>query len=224
MTPPPLITLLLADDHPIVRQGLCLLLGATGRFQIIGEAQNGREAVKLARSLRPDVILMDISMPLLNGLDAAAQILAVNPAAKIVMLSAHTDDEYIERARMAGAVGFLAKQTATEVLTATICAVANGEPFPTSPIAKRPAAPKSKPRAGKGRSASLTAQEAAVLRLVADGSANRQVAAALGISLKLVESHLRRLSEKLKIDETADLIRCAIRQGFVPSDVRLTIT
>jgi len=224
VTTPPPITLILADDHPVVRQGLSLLLRASGRFQIVGEAKNGQEAVKLAAALRPDVILMDITMPVLNGLEATAQIIAANPAAKIMILSALTDDEYFERARTSGAVGFLAKQTSTEVLTATICAIAKGQSFLTPPTAKRAALRRIKLGARKGRSAPLTAPEAEVLRLVVDGSANRQVAAQMGISLKLVETHLRRLTKKLKIGETADLIRWAIRRGLVKSSVRLTIT
>ena len=111
MTTPTPITVLVAEDHAIVRQGLCALLKADAQFRIVGEAQDGREAVAMARTLKPDVILMDIAMPVLNGLEATRQILAANPAAKVVILSAHSDDAYVERMNAAGVAGFLEKQT-----------------------------------------------------------------------------------------------------------------
>ena len=118
------ITVLLAEDHAIVRQGLCALLNADGRFRIVGQARTGREAVEMAQTLRPEVILMDIAMPVLNGLEATRQILAANPTARVVILSAHSDDEYIERTRAAGVAGFLEKQTSAEILTEAICEIA----------------------------------------------------------------------------------------------------
>jgi DNA-binding NarL/FixJ family response regulator len=125
----PRIKVLLAEDHMIVRQGLCTLLKADGHFEIVGEARNGREAVELARTLRPDVILMDIAMPALNGMEATRQILAADPAARILILSAHSDDVYVERMQQAGAIGFLEKQTSAEVLAKAICSVAAGHPY-----------------------------------------------------------------------------------------------
>jgi DNA-binding NarL/FixJ family response regulator len=119
-------TLLLADDHAVVRNGLCALLEGKSDIQVIGQARNGREAVKLARTLRPDVILMDIAMPVLNGLEATRQILAANPAAKVLILSAHSDDEYIEHLIAMGAMGFLEKQKSAEFLINAIRAVAKG--------------------------------------------------------------------------------------------------
>jgi DNA-binding NarL/FixJ family response regulator len=123
------ITVLLADDHSIVRQGLCALLVADGGFKMAGEARNGREAVEMAKALRPDVILMDIAMPMLNGLEATRQILAANPAAKVVILSAHSDDAYIESMNEVGVAGFLEKQTSAEILTKAIREVAKGNTF-----------------------------------------------------------------------------------------------
>lgn len=120
MTSSKQITVLLAEDHAVVRQGLCSLLNADGQFLVLGEARTGREAVEMAQALRPDVILMDIAMPVLNGLEATRQILTADPKARIVVLSAHSDDVYVERMNEAGAAGFLEKQTSAEILTKAI--------------------------------------------------------------------------------------------------------
>jgi DNA-binding NarL/FixJ family response regulator len=154
MTSPKQITVMLAEDHSVVRQGLCALLNADGHFKMVGEAKTGREAVEKAKALRPDVILMDIAMPVLNGLEATRQILAAIPAAKVIILSAHSDDEYIERMTAVGAVGFLEKQTSADVLTKAIREVAKGNNFFSPSIAKRMSNSHSKPRqaARPGRS------------------------------------------------------------------------
>jgi DNA-binding NarL/FixJ family response regulator len=131
------ITVLLADDHAIVRQGLCALLNSDGNFLMVGQARTGREAVEMAKTLRPDVILMDIAMPVLNGLEATRQILQANPAAKVVILSAHSDDEYVQRTRSAGVVGFLEKQTSAEILTKALREVNKGNTFFSPSISTR---------------------------------------------------------------------------------------
>jgi DNA-binding NarL/FixJ family response regulator len=227
MTPPKQISVLLVEDHAIVRKGLRALLQADGQFTIAGEAQNGREGVELARRLRPDVILMDIAMPVLNGLDAARQILAANPAAKVIMLSAHSDDAYIERANATGVAGFLAKQTSADILAGAIREVAEGRKFFSPSIAKRMPPDRQNPRDRHGellaKGAGLTGRESKVLRLVAGGSANRQVAETLGITIPAVESHLRVLMDKLKIHETAGLIRWSVAAGLIENSVQLTI-
>src|SRR4051812_33639666 len=227
MITPKLITILLAEDHAIVRQGLCALLNADGDFEIVGEARTGREAVEMTLTLQPDVILMDIAMPVLNGLMATRQILTANPAAKIVILSAHSDDEYIERMRTAGVAGFLEKQTSAEILAQAITTVAKGKPFYSPSIARRLADSASKPRDRDGllkaNALRLTTREAEVLQLVAEGSANKQVAAELGISIKTVEKHRQNLMDKLNIHDTAGLTRYAISAGVIESSVQLTI-
>ena len=227
MTAAKQITVLLAEDHAIVRQGLCSLLHADGHFLVVGEARTGREAVEMARTLRPDVILMDIAMPVLNGLEATRQILVANPAAKVVVLSAHSDDVYVERMNEAGVVGFLEKQTSAEILTKAIHEVVAGRTFFSPSIAKRLRDDQSKPRDRDGllkaHGARLTSRESEVLQLVAEGSANKQVAAELGISIKTVEKHRQHLMDKLKIHDTAGLTRYAIAQGIVESDVQVTI-
>jgi len=227
MTTPKFITVLLAEDHAIVRQGLCALLNVDGHFRMVGEAKNGREAVDMARTLKPDVILMDIAMPVLNGLEATRQILAANPAAKVVILSAHSDDEYIDRMREAGVSGFLEKQSSADILTKAIREVALGKTYFSPAIAKRLGHDATRPRDREGMSrpnaTRLTSREAEVLQLVAEGSANKQVAAALGISIKTVEKHRQHLMDKLNIHDTAGLTRYAIAAGVIESSVQLTI-
>jgi DNA-binding NarL/FixJ family response regulator len=221
------ITVLLAEDHAIVRQGLCALLNVDGHFRMVGEARNGREAVEMARTLKPEVILMDIAMPVLNGLEATRQILRANPAAKIVILSAHSDDEYIERMRAAGVAGFLEKQSSAEILTKAIQEVARGKTYFSPAIVKRLGhdSGHTLDRDGmvKVGSNRLTTREAEVLQLVAEGSANKQVAAELGISIKTVEKHRQHLMNKLNIQGTAGLTRYAIAAGVIESSVQLTI-
>jgi len=227
MSLPKKITIILAEDHAVVRQGLCALLNAEGQFAILGEARTGREAVAMALSLRPDVILMDIAMPVLNGLEATRQILAANPAAKVVILSAHSDDVYVERMNAAGVSGFLEKQTSAEVLTKAICEVARGKTYFSPSIAKRlpqdPSQPRDREGLPKTNGNHLTSRESEVLQLIAEGSANKQVAAELGISIKTVEKHRQHVMDKLDIHETAGLTRYAIAQGIVESSVNLTI-
>ncbi len=221
------ITVLLAEDHAIVRQGLRTLLETDGHFDVIAQAQTGRQAVEMTASLRPDVILMDIAMPVLNGLEATRQILAANPAAKVLILSAHSDDAYIERMSAVGAAGFLEKQTSAEILTRAIMEVASGKLFFSPAIAKRMLDGRNRSLDRDGQPASnlrLTSRETEVLQLVAEGSANKQVAAALGISIKTVEKHRQHLMDKLNIHETAGLTRYAISAGVIESSVQVTIT
>jgi DNA-binding NarL/FixJ family response regulator len=223
-----LITILLAEDHAIVRQGLCALLKVDGSFKIVGEACTGREAVAMAKTLQPDVILMDIAMPVLNGLEATRQILTTNPAARIVILSAHTDHAYIERMTAAGVAGFLEKQTSAEILTKAIREVAAGRNYFSPSIAKRllPHADSPRDRQGivKANGHDLTPREREVLQLVTEGFANKQIAAELGIAVKTVEKHREHLMSKLDIHDTASLTRYAIATGVVESSVQLTIT
>ena len=227
MNPTKQITLLMAEDHAVVRQGLCALLNIDGGFKIVGEARTGREAVAMARTLKPDVILMDIAMPVLNGLEATRQILTANPAARIIILSAHTDHAYIERMTSAGVVGFLEKQTSAELLTKAIREVAAGRPYFSPSIAKRllPNANTPRDREGvvKAKGHDLTSREREVLQLVSEGFANKQIAAELGIAVKTVEKHREHLMTKLDIHDTATLTRYAISTGVVESSVQVTI-
>ena len=181
----------------------------------------------MADRLQPDVILMDIGMPVLNGLEATRQILTANPAARVIILSAHSDEEYIERTTAAGVAGFLEKQTSSEILTQAIREVAQGRTFFSPSIAKRMkdnlARPRDRDGLVKANASRLTTREAEVLQLVAEGSANKQVAAELGISIKTVEKHRQHLMDKLNIHDTAGLTRYAIAAGVIESTVQLTI-
>ena len=221
------ITVMLAEDHAIVRQGLVALLNADGNFKLVGEAQNGQEAVTLALSLRPEVILMDIAMPVLNGMEATRQILSANPAARIIILSAHSEDVYVDRMNVVGAAGFLEKQTSADILAKAIREVAKGHTYFSPTIANRLQASQNKLRDRDGllkaHGNRLTSRETEVLQLVAEGSPNKQVASTLGISIKTVEKHRQHLMDKLNIHDTAGLTRYAISAGVIESRVQLTI-
>jgi DNA-binding NarL/FixJ family response regulator len=224
MKAPATISVLLAEDHDVVRQGICSLLNTDGQFRVVGEAHSGREAVAMANALRPDVILMDIAMPMLNGLEATRQILAAFPAAKVLILSAHSDDEYIERAASAGVAGFLEKQTSAEILTKAIVAVASGKVYFSPSIAKRLLLEANRLNGTHATAAKkLTKRESEVLQLVAEGGTNKHVASELSISVKTVEKHRQHLMDKLGIHDTAGLTRFAISSGVIESSVQLTI-
>ena len=221
------ITVLLAEDHMIVREGFRKMLEFEDDFTVVGEASDGRQAVALAIKVRPDVVLMDIAMPLLNGLEATRQLLKAAPAAKVLMLSAHNDDAYVTNAIESGARGFLLKQTSTHDVCRAIREVQKGKTFFSPSIAKRQERlhPLALGRAGllKKKMAELTSREMEVLQLIAEGKANKQTAAELGIGLKTVEKHREHLMEKLDIHDTAGLTRYAISAGIIESSVQLTI-
>jgi DNA-binding NarL/FixJ family response regulator len=221
------ITVLLAEDHTIVREGLRKMLELEDDFTVAGEAQDGRQAVTLAKKLRPDVVLMDIAMPWLNGLEATRQILKAVPATKVLMLSAHNDDAYVTNATESGAVGFLLKQTSSHEVCRAIREVQKGKMFFSPSIARRADRlnPQSSGRKGglDQKAAQLTSREMEVLQLVAEGKANKEAAVELGISLKTVEKHREHLMQKLDIHDTAGLTRYAISTGIIESSVQLTI-
>ena len=221
------ITVLLAEDHTIVREGLRKMLELEDDIAVVGEAQDGRQAVVLAKKFRPDVVLMDIAMPLLNGLEATRQLLKIFPATKVLMLSAHSDDAYVANATDSGAVGFLLKQTSAHDVCRAIREVHKGKTFFSPSLARRqdrlrPPAPD---RAGalKTKITQLTSREMEVLQLIAEGKANKETASELGIGIKTVEKHREHLMEKLDIHDTAGLTRYAISAGIIESSVQLTI-
>jgi DNA-binding NarL/FixJ family response regulator len=221
------ITVLLAEDHTIVREGFRKLLELEDDFEVVGEAEDGRQAVAMVKKLRPAVVVMDIAMPLLNGLEATRQILKAVPNTRILILSAHSDDAYVKNATEAGAVGFLLKQASARVLSEGIREVNKGHTFFGPFMAKRlpERERKSLDRAGrpKPRKARLTSREREVLQLIAEGKANKQIAAELGIGMKTVERHREHLMEKLNIHGIAGLTRHAISAGIIESSVQLTI-
>jgi DNA-binding NarL/FixJ family response regulator len=219
------ITVLLAEDHMVVREGLRALLGAESDIKVVGEAGTGRQAVALARKLRPAVVVMDIVMPLLSGLEAARQILKTIPATKVLILSAHGDAAYVERAIESGVKGFLIKQSSAHVLAAAIRELQKGNTWFRPSNAESLASGQALGRAEslKRKAARLSSRELETLQLIADGKANKQIAAELRISIKTVEKHRQRLMEKLGIHDTAGLTRYAIAAGIVESGVELTI-
>jgi DNA-binding NarL/FixJ family response regulator len=221
------ITVLLADDHMIVREGLRKLLEAERDIEVVGEAATGRRAVDMVRKLHPAVVVMDIAMPQMNGLEATRQILTAVPGTKVLILSAHSDDAYVERVMALGAAGYLVKQTSSHFLCEAIREVQRGNTFFTPAIAKRRHDRNQTSLDRKGRlktkDVRLSSREAEVLQLIAEGEANKQIAAALGISIKTVEKHRDHLMQKLDIHDTASLTRYAIAQGMVECDVPLTI-
>ena len=221
------IMVLLAEDHTIVREGLRKMLEMEDDFEVVGEAENGRQAVALVKKLRPAVVVMDIAMPLLNGLEATREILEVFPSTRILILTAHSDDAYVKNATESGAVGFLLKQASAHVLSEGIREVNKGNvffgPIITKLLPERER--KSLDRAGrpKPRKARLTSREMEVLQLIAEGKANKQIAAELGIGMKTVERHREHIMEKLNLHGTAGLTRHAIEAGIIESSVQRTM-
>jgi DNA-binding NarL/FixJ family response regulator len=221
------ITVLLAEDHMIVREGFRKMLELEDDFEIVGEAQDGRAAVALVKKFHPEVVLMDIAMPLLNGLEATRQVLKAVPMTKVIILSAHSDDAYVKSATDSGAMGFLLKQTSAHEVCRAIREVQKGKTFFSPAVSKRQDRlnPQSLNRAGlsKKKIVELTSREMEVLQLIAEGKANKETASELGIGIKTVEKHREHLMEKLDIHDTAGLTRYAISAGIIESSVQLTI-
>jgi DNA-binding NarL/FixJ family response regulator len=215
------ITVLLCDDHTVVREGLRLLLETEADIQVVGEASNGRQSVQEAKRLKPDVVLQDLAMPLLNGLEAARQIAKEVPSTKVLILSAYSDDAYIQHAIEAGAAGYLTKETVGNDLLRAIHEVANGNAFFSPSIAKRLV----KQMQGKllngspikTMAAMLTSRQTEILQLIAEGYATKQIASFLSLSIKTVEKHRQDLMSNLNIHNIASLTRYAVSSGLVES-------
>lgn len=213
------IRILLAEDHVVVREGLRNLLQLQSDFEIVAEASSGRDAVDLVRQLLPDVVVMDIAMPLLNGIEATRQILRIAPATRVLILSAHSDDEYVAKVAGIGAAGYLVKQASGLALNRAIRKVAAGHSSYSPSILKRINATLqalSMDKTDRGTAIPrLTSRETEVLQLVAEGASNKQIASELAISIKTVEKHRQQLMDKLGIHETAGLTRYAIATGVI---------
>lgn len=212
------IKVLLADDHGVVRKGLRFLLEQEPDITVAGEAVDGREAVKLAKELQPAVIVMDIAMPQLNGIDATAQALKVSPGSGVLILSMHNDESYILRALEAGARGYILKDNAEEHLVQAIRIVAQGKPFFSPVIAQTLLEDYMRNLQQKGQQDSyslLTDREKEVLQLLAEGRSNKDVAQLLDLSVYTVETHRTRIMQKLNLHNTAELVLYAVRKKII---------
>ena len=206
------IRVLLADDHVLVRQSLKSLLEREG-FQVVGEASDGQEAIRKVESLRPDIAVMDISMPILNGVDAARELSRSFPKTKAILLTQHDENQYISEALEAGVKGYVLKSQAAGELVQAIGQVSRGQVYLSPGIAKV-VAETFRTKSEKPKDP-LSSRERQVLQLIAEGKSTKDVASLLGISVKTAESHRTRLMQKLDIHETASLVRYAVRRGIV---------
>ena len=204
--------ILLADDHAIVRNGIKHILIQQG-FTVIGEASNGRDAVQMTKDLIPDLAILDFSMPLLNGIDAARQIREVSPRTKILLLTMYEDEPYVLRALRAGVNGYILKTQATADLVESIRSIVHGGLY-LSPLISESVVKAALVR-NEQEWDPLTPREREVLQLIAEGKSNKQISLDLGMSVKTVDSHRRNLMVKLDIHETAGLVRYAIRTGLI---------
>ncbi len=208
---------LIADDHTIVRNGLCAILRQAGTIEVVGEASDGRDAVEMTRRLDPDVVLIDVSMPVLNGVDATRLIKRVSPRTKVIALSMHSDRRYVLAMLAAGASGYLLKIAAAEELIRAVTTVGSGEKYLSPAIAeividsatrpKEPAPPESP-------CSELTTREREVLQLIAEGASSKEIAQKLSIAVSTVETHRRQIGEKLNLRSVAELTKYAIRAGL----------
>jgi DNA-binding NarL/FixJ family response regulator len=216
------ITVLLADDHTLVRQGLKALLMTEEDMQVVAEAENGQEAVALAKKMTPDIVIMDLAMPMMNGLNATRQILKAVPGTRVLVLSSYSDDECVKQMMQAGATGFLMKQTASSELAQAIRNVRRGNQVLSPPIAQRMRNQRHgafMEGADTQKSTALTAREVEVLKIIADGYSNKEVAAMLEISIKTVEKHRQQVMNKLNIHDVAGLTRYALSRGMIDRQV-----
>lgn len=214
------VRILIADDHQVVRDGLSALLDDPPRYSVIGTACNGREAAVLARKLNPDVVIIDIAMPELNGVDATKRMLAEMPDLRIIALSMHSDKRYISGMLQAGALAYVRKESAFEEITAAVDAVSQGNVYLGEGVAGvvvndyRQMMAKRSPEDNDP----LSAREREVLQLLAEGRKTADIAARLHVSSKTVETHRRQIMLKLELDSVAALTKYAIRHGFIALD------
>jgi DNA-binding NarL/FixJ family response regulator len=213
------IRVVLADDHALVRAGIRALLEKLPGIEVVGEADNGRETLELAKTRTPNLILLDISMAELGGLEALPHIVKDFPAVKVLILSGHANEEYVLRALRRGASGYMLKEAAAEELEVAIKAVAQGKTY-LSPSVSRTVVESYLQRAAgeEGPVEELTARQREILQMIAEGKNTKEIAATLEISVKTVEAHRLQLMARLNIHDVAGLVRYAIRSGLVSSD------
>ena len=212
------IRVLIADDHKLIRAGLRLVVDQQPDLSVVGEADDGRQAVELAKSLKPNVVVMDIGMPNLNGIEAARQIGGMDPGAAVVMLSMHSDESYVLRALSAGARAYLLKDSATTDLVQAIHAVAEGKSFFSPAVSKVLLQDYMRKLRRSGAEDSydlLSPREREVLQLVAEGKSNKEVAGLLNLSVYTVETHRAKIMQKLNLKGVPELILYAVRKGII---------
>ena len=213
------VTVLLAEDHAIVRKGLRLLLEQEGGIKVVGEAEDGRETLKKAGELIPDILVLDISMPLLNGLDVARQISKLQPEIRIIILSMYASEDLVYETLQAGVKGYVLKKSAPDQLVSAIRAVSVGESFFSPEISKIIDERKIEQGQLIGKESiqfpALTGRETEILQLVAEGHSNREIAKILFISIKTVENHRSKIMKKLNFRNITDLVRYAISKGII---------
>jgi len=209
------MTVLISDDHAVFREGLRLLLNAADDIEVVGEAENGHRAVGETKRLRPNLVIMDIAMPLLNGVEAARKIALEVPFTKVLILSSYSDDQCIQKSIAAGAAGYLMKETAAKDLLQAIREVCNGNAFFSPPIAKRLL--KRWTNCGLPSTAppELTPRQAEIVQLIAEGFSNKQMGELLTVSVKTIEKHRQAAMNKLDIHDVATLTRYAVSSGAV---------
>ncbi len=212
------IRILLADDHNVMRRGLRLLLESQPGFTVVGEASDGRQAVDQAEALNPDVVVLDIAMPNLSGIEAAQRILSLLPHTAVVVLSMHSDEGYVLRALKAGAKGYLLKDSAEGDLIDAIKAVSQGKTFFSPEISKMLVEDYVREIRTRGMEDSyelLTPREREILQLIAEGKSNKEIAASLNLSLYTVETHRRNLQDKLNLHSFPELVLYAVRKNVI---------
>lgn len=212
------LRILLADDHVVMRTGLRALLERQPNLEVVGESENGRETIDLAASLKPDVVVMDVGMPVLNGIEATKTIVTEHPNIAVVILSMHVDESYVMRALKAGARGYLLKDSAPADLLSAVQAVSQNKSFFSPKVSRILAEDYVRVLKQKGAVDSydlLTSREREILQLLAEGKANKEVAAALNISPYTVETHRSHILEKLNLHNPAELILYAVRKGII---------
>jgi DNA-binding NarL/FixJ family response regulator len=213
------IRVLLADDHALVRAGLGALIRSLKDIEIVSEASDGKQALELIALHQPDVVLMDVSMPECNGLEAAAQVTRDFPGVRVLMLSGHSSEEHVGHALRAGAVGYLLKEAGAVELELAIRAVARGETYLSPAVSKHVIASYLQRVGGEaGPLQILTERQREILQLIAEGKSTKEMARLLHISVKTVETHRAQLMDRLDIHDVAGLVRYAIRVGLVKSD------
>jgi len=215
------LRILVADDHGVVRKGICLQLQQHEQFQVVGEAGDGREAVQLAETLKPDIIVMDIAMPNLNGIDATEQIVKNRPQVGVILLSMHSDDSYLSRALNAGARGYLVKETADADLPRAVEVAAQGKPFFSPAISKLLVEDYVRRIQQQGLNDPyelLTVREKETLQLAAEGKTNKEIAKILDVGVSTVETHRFNVMQKLSLHSSADIVLYAVRNKIITAN------